>query len=619
MVKRLIAAVLALIMALSVFAVSAVAEDEPAVPVSTAHFITQTAGDGETLYVPEGGEMFISFELDPCDDMVCGWRTDLFGQTGFEIDLDPTIDEEDGTVYAHIMTADKKVGDKATLYYSWYKSSDIWGPEAVGWIDAVPVYSCTVIIEVAADPQTFAFVLDDDTRFFEGDTIQLERGSELLLSCDLTYYDDWWLPYTDLSDLTDKGFTVDDEIISFEDAGFKYRRISCDDVEPGTVGTVNFKWYAFEDYFSGDLSDKESAYPSYVNIEVVEPEEEEEVNILGDADGDKIVTIIDATVIQRFLAGYEVKSFCKLTADANRNGTVEITDATAIQRDLADFNDYENIGESVTYGTYYASWNIFEDILPEGCTLAGAEAEAARAEIRNALSLLVDRNDDIFTGRGNLAANSFIPKWISDADGSEFHAKAGGSNGYFDVSADAYAANVESAVATLKKYYAYDSESGKFTNFPALTYIYNDSPMHQAIGAQVQSAFASVGIEMTLEAKDWGSYTETLDNKEYSLARSGWVVDYDDPMEFLTMWTSENEENSVGFGRGDHADAEAYSLDLTPFGIELKVTNGTWAQTYDVLIDAINNCDSDPDRYDMMHLAEDMLMATGCILPLYYY
>lgn len=49
------------------------------------------------------------------------------------------------------------------------------------------------------------------------------------------------------------------------------------------------------------------------------------------------------------------------------------------------------------------------------------------------------------------------------------------------------------------------------------------------------------------------------------------------------------------------------------------MTNGTWAQTYDVLIDAINNCDSDPDRYAMMHLAEDMLMATGCILPLYYY
>ena len=47
--------------------------------------------------------------------------------------------------------------------------------------------------------------------------------------------------------------------------------------------------------------------------------------------------------------------------------------------------------------------------------------------------------------------------------------------------------------------------------------------------------------------------------------------------------------------------------------------NGTWAETYDVLIARIKSCTDSEDRYAMMHLAEDMLMATGCIVPLYFY
>lgn len=38
--------------------------------------------------------------------------------------------------------------------------------------------------------------------------------------------------------------------------------------------------------------------------------------------------------------------------------------------------------------------------------------------------------------------------------------------GYYDVSADAYESNFESAVETLKKYYTYDESTGMFTDFP---------------------------------------------------------------------------------------------------------------------------------------------------------
>lgn len=78
---------------------------------------------------------------------------------------------------------------------------------------------------------------------------------------------------------------------------------------------------------------------------IVQPTEpESNTYIVGDADGDGEVGIMDATAIQRKLASYAVNSYDELAADANENGFVDILDATAIQRKLADYNDGYAIG-----------------------------------------------------------------------------------------------------------------------------------------------------------------------------------------------------------------------------------------------------------------------------------
>ena len=57
---------------------------------------------------------------------------------------------------------------------------------------------------------------------------------------------------------------------------------------------------------------------------------------IGDADGDGSVTILDATRIQRYLAGLAGENMInKTNADADRDGSVTIIDATRIQRLLA--------------------------------------------------------------------------------------------------------------------------------------------------------------------------------------------------------------------------------------------------------------------------------------------
>ncbi len=274
-------------------------------------------------------------------------------------------------------------------------------------------------------------------------------------------------------------------------------------------------------------------------------------------------------------------------------------------------------------GTYYVCWNINETLLPASSTLTGADKANAENEIRNALALLIDRNyivNDVAQG-GQVPASSFVAMGLTDADGSQFYENAGGNsfNGYYDVSEDAYEDNWAAAIETLKKYYTYDESTGQFTDIPTLTYLYNTSEGHKAIAEAIQATFAGIGITMNLENQEWATFLDTRKAGNYSVARNGWLGDYNDPISFLDMWTTQSGNNDVQFGKGDNAKVQAYSLDITDLGYDTKVENGTWAETYDVLIADIKTCTDINTRYALMHRAEDLLMSTGCICPIYYY
>ena len=251
------------------------------------------------------------------------------------------------------------------------------------------------------------------------------------------------------------------------------------------------------------------------------------------------------------------------------------------------------------------------------------EAEAAQAEIRYALGLLFDRNHIVenISQAGEKPASSFVADGMADANGGNFamNAGKGEGKGYYSVDKADFEANYAEAFEILKKYYKYDENTGKFTNVPTLNYIYNTSDAHKAIGEYLQGALAAVGITMNLENQEWNTFLNTRKEGNYSVARNGWVADYTDPICFLDMWITESGNNDVQFGKGAHANLKMYDLDLTSFGYDIKVENGTWAETYDVLIKEIKACTNPETRFAMMHVAEDMLMATGCLTPIYYY
>ena len=275
-------------------------------------------------------------------------------------------------------------------------------------------------------------------------------------------------------------------------------------------------------------------------------------------------------------------------------------------------------------GTYYVNWNVNQNILPATSTLTGVEAEEAMAEIRSAIGLLYDRNYIVeeIGQAGQVPAPAFVAMGMTNPDGTEFYKTSGNSeefDGYYDVSKEAIEDNFNAAVDVLKKYYTYDEASGKFTDFPTITYLYNTSDAHKLIGEYLQSALAAVGINMQLENQEWATFLNTRKDGGYTVARNGWLADYNDPICFLDMWTSGSGNNDVQFGKGAHKDLAMYDLDLTAQGYDIKVEDGTWAETYDVLIAEIKACTDTETRYELMHIAEDMLMATGAITPLYYY
>ena len=61
------------------------------------------------------------------------------------------------------------------------------------------------------------------------------------------------------------------------------------------------------------------------------------------------------------------------------------------------------------------------------------------------------------------------------------------------------------------------------------------------------------------------------------------------------MWTSGSGNNDVQYGKDEHAKIAMYDLDLTEYGFDIKVTDGTWAETYDIAYQH-NQVSTDPEH-----------------------
>lgn len=307
-----------------------------------------------------------------------------------------------------------------------------------------------------------------------------------------------------------------------------------------------------------------------------------------------------------------------------RSGVWNLVDVTRYEgmATLARESSREFVTDDLL-GTFVACWDVNSDLLPSTSQLEGAEAERARAQVRRALMLLPDRSRMVseLAQAGQVPAASLVPRGILDADGTEFCQGSGhedGFAGYFDVSEEAFESNLEAAMEVLRSQYDYDEGSGYLINVPPITLMRQTGGEVSVVEEYLRDVLAQVGIKVRLSSGGDLPLIPLQQAEGCMTTLAEIVCPYADPLAFLEMWTSLSARNPAHLGQGAHAEVAAYSIDLTDLGLEDKVEGGTWAQTYDRVIELATNVSDRARHYELMHRAEDLLMETGAICPFYF-
>ncbi|MFA6862111.1 MAG: ABC transporter substrate-binding protein [Bacilli bacterium] len=225
-----------------------------------------------------------------------------------------------------------------------------------------------------------------------------------------------------------------------------------------------------------------------------------------------------------------------------------------------DTNEYYN---KALLGTYYIAFNVNSKVFTK------ADTEQKRADIRNGLSLLIDRNYLVnsITKGDQIPANSFVPQGTLETDGTTDFTTKNGKNrdgkGYFSVDTADRQTNIDKAIELIKGAgYTYDATKGQFTDFPSFDYLLNNSSGHVAIASYIQSVFAQYGITMNQKTQEWATFLATRKAGDFDVSRDGWNGDYNDAMTFLDMFLSTSGNNDCQLGKDAHANVKVYDNDL---------------------------------------------------------
>ena len=172
---------------------------------------------------------------------------------------------------------------------------------------------------------------------------------------------------------------------------------------------------------------------------------------------------------------------------------------------------------------------------------------------------------------------------------------------------DDYEANVAEATELLKSAgYEFD-EDGTLSDATPITinYMFNTNSRHQKIAEAFQQDMAALGIDVQLSSEEWNVFLDDRKAGNFDVAREGWVFDFNDPINLLEIVYSTSGNNDMQLGVKVDGAIPSYAPQ-------------NWNE-YDAIIDAVKAETDLAKRADLLHQAEDMLMETGAVLPIYSY
>lgn len=210
------------------------------------------------------------------------------------------------------------------------------------------------------------------------------------------------------------------------------------------------------------------------------------------------------------------------------------------------------------------------------------------ANLRRAISNSVDRESLVknYVMNGAQATYSVVPReFASNAETGKF----------FSEDQNAYKNLIGFNPDKAKEYLAAaKSELGKDNIDLLLTYSNDSGDMTvkivQSIKSQVEKNLP--GVTITLQPVTKAEYLSKTFNDDYDIAVVNWIADYNDPMGFLMLWTTENCEVAEHWSNAEYDRLIA------------ECTTGTLAANYSA-------------RWQALHDAEKIMLQEAVIAPLY--
>ena len=196
--------------------------------------------------------------------------------------------------------------------------------------------------------------------------------------------------------------------------------------------------------------------------------------------------------------------------------------------------------------------------------------------VRKALALAVDRTALVegVTKAGQIPAWGIVPP-MAGYDALEFPYE-----------------NHDDAIAAAQKLLS-DAGYPNGAGFPTVNILYNTNEAHKQIAEFIQQEWKNnLGINVVLENQEWQTYLSNRNQGDFTIARAGWVGDYQDPNTFLDMFIT-----GAGMNGGKYSN-----------------------EIYDLLINEAARMPAGSDRNGVLKTAEDiMINQDQAMMPLYYY
>ena len=248
-------------------------------------------------------------------------------------------------------------------------------------------------------------------------------------------------------------------------------------------------------------------------------------------------------------------------------------------------------------GTYYIGFRVNDPIFE------GKTSEQAN-KMRQAFSLMIDRSyiAEKIGQTGQIPADTFVPVGMADGNGGIFNTMEDNYS-YYDAKKTG-ASQAKAAMELLRGagYTFTDNGNGTYQCTPAIfiTYLAKEGTAHEAIAQTIQKNLAIIGIDMKIEVSEWNIFQEERKNGNFTIVSEYRTADYNDPVSMLEIFTSDSQDNVIQLGKEENSCVPEW-------------------RHYDAVIEQIRSTSDFELRVELMHLAEDILMETYAIVPIYYY